>query len=533
MKQLPQSGAWIRLLELAQKHYLLITLIPGILLIACWTVVRFWSSKTIFDLIGQQVLAQTLLKDGSMDGTVGATNYILKLFFVYIPFESLHIDPRLGLILMTLLINIASFLLIVFAIRSIARTLNVFHKGMFVVAMIWFASLAGSILWIEFANSRNIEIAAGLWLVAIGLKLRGTIRLSLVIGFLAVTVTAFFMDPLQIYMTALPLLIFCTITASIRVYRHTECNILKRTGWIALLLIVGYVLAKALLAGVEAVTGIRVIDGQSSYLGITNLTQLIDGLKGLGKANIRLFSGYVDDGGRLRQIVALAGALWVTTVWIISAIKKKIPVEFALFVTIFITFIEAIYLLSGQSLTGDTSRYLVMVIPVFILLIASLSSRDNMKRLAAFALAVVVIYNTITLGGLLLVASRSAYSQDEPLSQIAALVINNKDVTFYGSMDTALPTMYYYPDTAVLPLSCSDMKLARARMFYPNSSFDKYQAISTKFKAVILDNGKVITNYPSICGEKSVKKQLGTPIRQSMTSNDFTVLYYPSNSFQF
>ena len=533
MQKILESGVGVRFVELTKKHYFLIVITLGSLLIAFWTLIRFWSSKTIFDLIGQQVLAQSLLKDGVMDGTVGATHYILKLFLVYIPFARSHIDPRLGLVLMTLLINITSFVLMAFALRSIARSFGVFRKEMFAIALIWFASLAGSILWIEFANSRNIEIAAGLWLVAIGLKILNNPRLSLGISFVMISTVTFFMDPLQVYMTALPLLVFGTISSLITLNKHRDIRPLKRAGVLALILAFSYFAAKLLLVAVESKTGLRVIDGQSSILGITSVHQLIYGIKGLMTANIRVFSGYVADGGRLRQAVALAGVLLTAAAWILLAIKKKIPSTFAVFIVVFLITIESIYLFSGQSLNGDTSRYLVMSAPIFVLLIGSLPIEARTGRIVAAGLAITLVCNVVAISGLFVVASRDTYIKDGPLSQVESVVAENKDTRFYGSMDTALPTMYYYPNAEVLPLSCSGNGLSRAETFYPKSSFEKYQSQVTKFRAVILDNGKVITNYPFTCSEESIVKQLGAPLRQTEIADGFTVLYYPQGSFSF
>ena len=69
--------------EWLRRHYILIGVFSGGGMIILWTLLRFWADKSIFDLVGQQLLARTFIQDGSMDATVGATHYILKMFLIY------------------------------------------------------------------------------------------------------------------------------------------------------------------------------------------------------------------------------------------------------------------------------------------------------------------------------------------------------------------------------------------------------------------------------------------------------------------
>lgn len=354
--------------EFLKNHYLIVTLFFSSTIVVLWTLLRFWTERSIFDLVGQQVVAREFLENGFMDATLGATHYIVKIFFVYVPFELLHIEPRLGLIVMTLLLNVGAFIAIVLAVRSIAKSLGVFNKGTFVLAALWLASIAGSVFWIQFANSRNIEVAAGVWVLAIGLRFIGKPTLKLGVVWLLLIALAFFMDPLQVYMTGLPFLLYI-LALKVNDYRAKSSSISPRTLlWVLGIFMGGYVLSTLSLVVVESVSGVHIIDSQSSVAGLGALvSQAVDAMKGLLVANVRMFGGYVEDGGRIRQAVALLGLFFLVGCLVWFALKGKIQAKIVVFLLIFSIVIQGVYFASGQTLNGDTSRYLIMMAPIIMI----------------------------------------------------------------------------------------------------------------------------------------------------------------------
>ena len=67
--------------EFLKNHYLIVTLFFSSTIVVLWTLLRFWTERSIFDLVGQQVVAREFLENGFMDATLGATHYIVKIFF--------------------------------------------------------------------------------------------------------------------------------------------------------------------------------------------------------------------------------------------------------------------------------------------------------------------------------------------------------------------------------------------------------------------------------------------------------------------
>lgn len=519
--------------EFLKNHYLIVTLFFGSMIVVLWILFRFWTERSIFDLVGQQVVAREFLENGFMDATLGATHYIAKIFFVYVPFELLHIEPRLGLIVMTLLLNVGAFIAIMLAVRSIAKSLGAFNKSTFVLAVLWLASIAGSVFWIQFANSRNIEVAAGVWVVAIGLRFisQPTLKLGIV-WFLLIGLT-FFMDPLQVYMTGLPFLLYI-LALKINDYRFKSSSVSPSTLlWVLGIFIGGYVVSALSLVIIESASGVHIIDSQSSVAGLGALVgQVIDAAKGLAVANVRMFGGYFEDGGRVRQTVALLGLLFsiVSFVWLAS--KRKIRRNAVAFLLIFILTIQGVYFASGQTLNGDTSRYLIMMAPI-IMIAFSVLPEAKLTKFLILVMSVVIVVNIASLGVLTASSYQDRFANDDRLSQVAEYVNNHQGVLFYGSMDTALPTYFYNPEIKILPLSCSADGLKRAETFFPESSYSKYEANEVRTKALILDIGGAITNYPMVCSVESILLKLGNPMSRTKLDNGMEVLYYLSDQLSF
>src|ERR1039458_873942 len=83
-------------------HFQAFSLILGSIIVSIWTMILFFAKPTTFDLIGQQLLSHQWITGFHNGATLGPTNYILKIIFLYIPLNYLPGSPRLKLILMTL-----------------------------------------------------------------------------------------------------------------------------------------------------------------------------------------------------------------------------------------------------------------------------------------------------------------------------------------------------------------------------------------------------------------------------------------------
>ena len=507
-----------------RRHAFASSVILGLVIMLAWTLYQFFTSVSIYDLVGQQVYARQLLTPGTSDATIGATHYLVKIFLVYIPFEWLHLSPRFSLIAMTVLVNSISYVVISLALRRIVITLGLKVGKFFYLGLIWMAAFSASLFWIEFTNSRNIEVAAGIWLVALGVMYVQRPSQRLIIGIFAVSALSFFMDPLQVFMSGVPLLFYCLYQIKDHPKRYREA------GWLIAALAVGYCAAWGLIHLATRLIGVNLLDASASASGagiIDVLHHAVPVIKGLALANVHFFTGVLADGGRLRQIVALAGTGIVIATWLIAVFKRQIPKNSAIFVIFFTVVIEGIYGVSGQSLAGDTSRYLIMLAPVFVVLISSFSSMSVRLRLAAsITLVTIIALNSLFAFGLSVHAWPQRFSKDEPLA-VSSQLAGDPSTHFYASLDIALPADYYYPHVMILPLACNDHhRLQQAANAFSRTAFKRIQQETATYDAIILVNN-VITNYPSVCSKDDITSQFPRPIKDVMVGNQ-TVLYYQS-----
>jgi hypothetical protein len=505
-----------------RRHAFISAVILGLLIILSWTVYQFFNSVSTYDLVGQQVYARQLLIPGTSDATIGATHYLVKLLLVYIPFEWLHLSPRFSLIAMTVLINSISYVLIALALRRIVIALGLRLGKFFYLGLVWMAACSVSLFWIEFTNSRNIEVAAGVWLVALGLTYARRPSRRLAIGILGASALSFFMDPLQVFMTGVPLLIYCLYKIKDHSKRYGEA------GWFIGALVVGYCAAWGLMKVAETVIGFNLLDTSASGAGMSDvLHHMLAAIKAMVVANVRFFTGVLEDGGRLRQVITLVGTGVLIISWVVAVFKRQILKDVVMFVVVFAVVIEGIYALSGQSLSRDTSRYLIMIAPVFVVLIASLSGVSlQLKRIAFCSLVTIIVVNSLFAVGLMVHAWPQRFLKDEPLA-VSARLATDTNTHFYASLDNALPTDYYYPHVMILPLACNNQhRLQQAANTFSRTAFLRSQQKSASYDAIILVNN-VMTNYPSICTKEDIIVQFPGPLREVVVANQ-TVLYYQS-----
>ena len=510
------AGSALR--EFVKRNTCIIVLVTGGLLITGWTLLRFFTEASIFDLVGQQVFAQELLR-GAGDATLGATHYLLKVFLLYIPLVWLEIPPRAALIGMTLFINITSYILIAFALKKILAELSLRTGKYFYIGLLWLAAFAGSIFWIEFSNSRNIEVAAGVWLIALGLSwVRSPSRL-LAIGLFSLAVLTFYIDPLQIFMTAVPLAVFITLQQ----YKKKDGR--RKVVIFGLILLGAYAISLLLLALSKVVIGVDFVSTGGLAVSAV-LNDIVSSVRQLGIANVRLFAGTLEDGGRVRQGVALIATCIVVITWIILAFKKRFKSVVVQYVIIFFVVIQAVYLLSGQSLNGDTSRYLIMLAPLFVILISAFDSKRADVKAVKYSLIVAIIANGLFVVGALFNSFPERFTKDAQLDNIADYSQAQKTTTVFASMDIALPTMYYRPKVTILPLACEGDRLVTSSTFYPKTSFRKQVDLNNRNEAIVIADGQ-ITNYPNTCSKEDIVAQFGTPASVTALSTGKVVLIYP------
>jgi hypothetical protein len=205
-----------------------------------------------------------------------------------------------------------------------------------------------------------------------------------------------------------------------------------------------------------------------------------------------------------------------------------------LFFLVSILTIEAVYIASGQPLhTGDTSRYLIMLAPIVVILLScGVFLRSKARFIISRSIAIALATNIF----LLICALAQSWTSTLPADTHLASVVNYlraSHITYgYASMDTALPETFFYPsDTSLLPLGCTHGRLTHNTLFYDQAAYRHIQAQQTSQIALIFDY-QIISNVPSICTVATIKSQFGSPDTTTYTSDGSLVMIY-NNPQQF
>jgi hypothetical protein len=509
------------------KHAELASLIAGSLIIGIWTFVLFFAKPSTFDLVGQQLLSHQWIAGFHNGATIGPTNYILKMVLFYIPADYLPGSPRLKLILLTLLINLLTYILLVLILKKLWKLFFPKLEKKFYLATLWMASIAGSMYWIQFSNSRNLEIVGGLYLIYLGCSLKNTSRYTKYLLIFLLSSVLFFADPLQLYMSAIPLIIYSFIhQLPARKPKIDYLATIKLSVSVAL----GYLFSKVFIKIAEKVSGVHFISVTSHTNGYSMIETWKHGLVPMIKQLGRLYVG----GYQLGRTFEAINLLFVVAVVIISVFyvyKRLIPKKFVFLLLTFWLVDIAFYITSGQSLQSGTSRYLIMTVPLFVLLISLiLSTKHKLKNLIMVSTLLVVLANCIGLVNAMSNNWNPKFTKDAHIYSVINYVSGTKNTYTYASMDSALPADYFSNNkVTVLPLSCNPGGVLSPSYLFFDASFYKHLVSSKQINVALILDGSQITNTPSICSLQNIVSQLGLYKQVQHLDDGSTVLIYSSS----
>lgn len=508
-----------------------LTLIAGSGIVTAWTFFRFATKSINFDLVGQQLLTRQWL-EGNVEGSVTApTNYIVKMVALYLPGDMLGIDPKLFLVISTVLINIATFVGLYFILKAILRFFSVKPSVFFNLSMLWLATISGSVFWIQFTNSRNLELVAGLVLLYLGLLIYRKITVFRSVVFMLLAGLTYFADPLQLMMTSVILVAYLLIDAII--LQKKKASIL-RTAVIIGFVGIGYILSLLAVALVAHLTNVEFFSVSSLSQSLAIFTNLQTVVIETAKNTIRLIAG-TNEMGVWRQVlnimlVAILSIGAVASVYIARRQHKNFIVLLGLFFIVPL----GVYAASGQPVfQTDTSRYLILLALALILLFSALDLKRLSRRMHFTLTAITVIF--ITVGAISLVTSTIPATSKGILSsekiQARYQYLEQHNFSYgYASMDTAIPAQYLYGKKGMetlLPLSCNGKQLRKVTLFFDKNVFIKTEG-GQALVPIILDRNS-IKNHPHQCTVKVITKQLGDPLRVDRSNGD-TVLIYSADS---
>lgn len=497
----------------------------GVLVVAGWTLLRFFVQPIIFDAVGQQVLAHQWLQGFHSGAITGPTNYIVKMLLIYMPADLLPGNPYVKLIVMTILLNVITYVVIFLTAEWIVKRFGISDSKPVWLVMLWVAVVSGSVFWIGFANSRNIEVAGGMLLLAAGLRFAAwpVGRAFWLLTFVLSSIL-FFADPLQLYMVAVPAALFMAI--ELWLDRSKARKLVPLFMWAAAV-VLGYVLSRVLVLAAGQIWHVH-------FFPITTHVQL-DALPGQTIKAIRqlleLYSGSAD---LSRVFLYLNPILFIvfSLICIWTAVTKPASRRLFLWAGVIVAVDLAVYVLSGSAAQDTNSRYLIMTLPAVVVSFAAVLWYN--RGLLAIGLYGFMA-TACVIGGCLLVYETArnfdpGLSKDRHYAVVDSYMVSSGYPYGYASMNAGLPVTYLYSNNVkLLPLGCQpDGRVALSNLFFDRVSMSSTLQTPAREVPVILDEGGTITNVPAVCAEPGITGQLGSPTRTVTLSDGSRVLIYPA-----
>lgn len=498
------------LTKLTNVHSWLAILLAEVI-VALWTVFRFISNGANFDVVGQIGLSLQWLKGMASGAELGATSYLLKMPVYALINLASFISPHLRLLILALIFNLSTFVIIYWLGRKILKLYGVKNHSLLDLGLVWMAVIAGRNFWLDYANSRNLEIAGGVIAFYLSLRFLETKKLSHAFWLLALSTIVFFADPLQIFTVGAGLIIYCGLVA-FRARRTRQ----KATAIVCMgLIILAAGLSKALLVVASKILPVKFLvpPSQSFDWSVSTITASVNGaLKGtLRMFDLDIFAksfGIVS----LRHLVAIVlFALASYALWsLVRAGKSSLIWPFVMV----IASSYAVYIASGNALKPGTERYLISV-PIFTTLIIGLAGDTKNWRQTQVQITLLwfssAVVSMLLLTGAIYQSWPNRFSADQPMFALADYARKHDYKAVISGRAQALPADYYTNySKKIIPTICGPDHLVTAtNLFYDRSQYTSL--INQRGTiAVVVPNGGILSEQ-FVCSYQDVENQFGTP----------------------
>jgi hypothetical protein len=520
-----------KLFRLVERNARILTLGLGSLVVTIWTVLRHITNGVNFDIVGQIGLADQWLQGIHGGAVLGQTNYLLKIPF-YMLANGLHyLSPMGRLLFFALLFNAATYIFIFVLVERILRLENVQDRHWFYVAMVWFASIAGGVYWLEYANSRNLETAAGVWLVYLTIRYLKMPRRATAILLAATGSIVFFADPLQLYIIGGGIVLYILGRWALRRTRQNG-QLALNVGGAILAALIGAKILRALSIRFLPVQYLAVppthhnLDVHTIGLAlqtiVVNTFNIFDAAalkKPIGPNTIREFINFVV----LLAIISLI--LYVLT-------HRKVLKPSGVLLLCIMAADYGAYAASKQILEPNTSRYLIMVPIMAIIFVAIYAPQVKFQQtekikygwLAATALSCLFL-----LGGIVK-SWPERHAKDHHIYQTLAFLEHYNFPYALGSHELGVTTTYFAErTTTVLPVSCTQNNHLHAiNLFYDTAAFNGLKHYVGKVPIIVTDAS--IASGVDHCDTENVVTILGAPQQQISVPSIGTAYIYDTTT---
>ena len=504
----------------------------GSLIVAVWTVLRQITNGVNFDIVGQIGLTSQWASGFFGGSKVGATNYLLKMPLYFLVNHISFLTQMHKLLLLSLILNLATFILLFVILEKILKLYNLGNHALLYAAMLWLATISGSVFWLEYANSRNIETVGGLLLILLALKfISKQNALTLVLFIIAGSIT-FFADPLQLYVVGVGISVFASVYFLL--FRSKQNFLIA--GAILSATTLSYAFSQALTWLTKIYLHVTFLAAPHSTVADFNLSYCVRTLRRLGTNTLKIFGAdffkQPPSFNTIREVLNAAVMLAIFALAVKLIVQKRLhKAQAMIMVIIIVNFL--VYAVSGEVLQWETSRYLVMV-PLLTILFVALSSDFGGKYIKfIYVWLLITSVSTLLLIGALATNWPKRYSKDAHIdSSISFLQANHFKYALSGRGEGITISYFSKGKNLVLPMACTaDHRLRPTNLFYDDAVFKSLYTY-TQDVPIILPAGNIRFGLNN-CKSKDVLKQFGPAKRQLEVPGVGTALIYSSQSLNF
>lgn len=478
----------------------------GAALLSIWTVLRHITNGINMDVTGQIGLVAQWSSGLRGGAELGPTNYVIKMPLYWLMNHATFFSPRLRLLLLALICNLAAFALIYWLGSKLLKQQKIKNDTLWRIAIMWLGLLGGRVFWADYANSRNLEIAGGLAVVYLVLITVQNLSWPKLMGLAALASLVFFADPLEMYLLLPPLVVYGLTMAW---QQKTKTPLLVGVGLLAGLL--GAKLLKQLTVWLLPIHFAQLPRIQM----VPNWATLKQIVGGVSNSTLRLFdmnfAGRALGPNTVRQLISafIVGGIIIFLAQHWRGIKS--PIKWLLLGIIIWNY--AVYVASGNAIFAMTERYIVWVAISLLLLIGLAGDALKKQRRMQISWLALMAVSGILLVGALVISWPQRFSKDVPTFDTAQLAQSKQYDYAIASWQLAVPANYFagYNVTPILPVVCKDGQHITLRdMFYDADAWAKLGQSNSKVALLLPDAG--IDSGPIHCSKENILTQLSNPV---------------------
>jgi len=522
----PETSRIRGLRQWLYRHISLFTLLFGSTAVTIWTVLRTISNGVNFDVVGQVGVAQQW-SDGLRGGVqLGSTNYVLKMPIYWLVNHISVLTPHARLFALALGFNLITFWLLFMLMHRLRKLFLVEDKLWLSLALIWLTTIAGNVFWMDYANSRNLEVVGGLYVLYLAMKLSRQWRRRTLVLLFVVAAIVFFADPLQWYVCGASIILYA-LGRLIRAHEKPDVRYSVSLIGVILAAVVG---AKGLQMLLKHLLRVSFLPAPTTPNVLSNLGAV---MHAVATSTLEIFDADFVHGtlgvNTGRQILDGVVAVGVLTLLIGLLMRMRLTRSYGIWLLVTgIGVNYLVYMAGGEALIPDTHRYLIMVPLLLIMMIAASGDRlqtARSRRRLGLGWAVLSVIAVVMLAGAVVINWPTRFSKDAHIRAMISFMDSQHFDYALAPRETGITTTYFSRDRLhVLPMGCATDHLMPTNLFYDSAAFEGVEHYPGEVPILLQSNAISFGN--TVCTRTAIIEEFGIPQREVPIPGYGTALVY-------